>query len=261
MDLIGKGVRLIMKSRFGVRLMHKVFRSINAPQLKNLFIDHYKFNFFSDGMATIHNFNFAYDERFLEAYERSGARDIEEDELGLGFRLYNYCYAAAQASFLEGDYVECGVHKGMCSKAITHYIGFEKLNKKLYLLDTFEGLIENQLKDGELFWQYPDTYSEVKEAFKQYSNVELVKGIIPDTLPLVKADKICYLALDLNCAYPEIKALEYFWDKIVSGGIIILDDYAYRGFEAQMKAIDEFAKNRNVKVLNLNCGQGLIIKP
>jgi hypothetical protein len=65
----------------------------------------------------------------------------------------------------------------------------------------------------------------------------------------------------MNCAYPEIKAIEYFWDKIVSGGIVLMDDYAYEGHEHQMKAFDIFAKSKNVKILNLPCGQGMIIKP
>jgi hypothetical protein len=65
----------------------------------------------------------------------------------------------------------------------------------------------------------------------------------------------------MNSAYAEIKALEYLWDKIVPGGMILMDDYAYHGFESTMEKYDEFAKQVNVKILNLPCGQGLIIKP
>lgn len=237
----------------GVKKIETIVKRI----IRRIIKKYYRFTFWDDGMATVHNFNFIYDKRFLEAYKISGETDI-----GMGFRVYNYCWAAKQASHLDGDYVECGVKEAMFSRAMTHYVEFEKLvDKKLYLLDTYDGLIKEQITDKEHFYSYPSVYEEVKEYFKKYPNVEIIKGLVPDTLSQIKSNKICYLSIDMNCAYPEVKTLEGLWDKMVSGGIIILDDYAYKGHQVQMKAIDKFIKNKGVKVLNLTCGQGMIIKP
>jgi transposase len=47
----------------------------------------------------------------------------------------------------------------------------------------------------------------------------------------------------------------------ISGGIIVLDDYGWRKQINQKIAFDRFSELRNVKVLSLPTGQGIIIKP
>ena len=64
----------------------------------------------------------------------------------------------------------------------------------------------------------------------------------------------------MNCALPERAALEFFWDRLSPGAIVLLDDYGYRGHECQRDAIDEVARSKYVRVLSLPTGQGLIIK-
>ena len=82
-----------------------------------------------------------------------------------------------------------------------------------------------------------------------------------ETLPLCKADKICYLSIDMNCVEPEIDAVNYFWDKLVNGAVIILDDYGFKLHIEQKKAFDKFAQEKNVPILQLPTGQGIIFKP
>jgi hypothetical protein len=64
----------------------------------------------------------------------------------------------------------------------------------------------------------------------------------------------------MNCAIPEQEALRYFWPKMESGGIIVLDDYGFSGHESQKRVADEFAVSVGAKVLSLPTGQGLILK-
>jgi CTP synthase (UTP-ammonia lyase) len=59
---------------------------------------------------------------------------------------------------------------------------------------------------------------------------------------------------------PEIAAAEFFWPRMSLGGIIILDDYGWQGFDEQRLAFDKFAKEKNVPILSLPTGQALIIK-
>lgn len=89
----------------------------------------------------------------------------------------------------------------------------------------------------------------------------LIRGIVPDTLPMVSAEKVCYLSLDMNCAKPEIEALEYFWDKLVSGAAVIMDDYGFTEYAIQKREYDRFAERKGVPILSLPTGQGLMIKP
>jgi len=69
------------------------------------------------------------------------------------------------------------------------------------------------------------------------------------------------LHIDMNCTLPEIAAAEYFWDRLVSGAAMLLDDYGHGGHEEQKYAFDGFAKRKGVEILSLPTGQGLIIKP
>ena len=65
----------------------------------------------------------------------------------------------------------------------------------------------------------------------------------------------------MNNAFAEIEAIKFFRNKIVSYGIVLLDDYAFgEEFAEQKKCWDKFAKDKNLEILTLPTGQGLIIK-
>jgi O-methyltransferase len=224
-----------------------------------------------DGLATVHNCDFMKENLFIEAYklgeatyEGSGSF-IEEAKIH--WRIHVLCWAALQGKNLEGDFVECGVNRGWFSRAVMHYIDSNKLNKKFYLLDTYEGFSEKYITEeekqlGRLAGSfYPDCHASVVKTFEKFPNVKVIRGPVPETLSQVEASKVCYLSIDMNCVIPEIAAAEFFWDKLVCGAIIVLDDYGWRGHHLQKKAFDEFALKREVKVLSLPTGQGLIIKP
>lgn len=106
----------------------------------------------------------------------------------------------------------------------------------------------------------PQLYDQVRERFKDYPNVRLVKGFLPDVLVGASPEKIAWLHLDLNQATAEIACLEALFDHVVSGGIIILDDYEYLYYRAQKLAEDEWFGERGYKVFPLPTSQGLVIK-
>ena len=74
--------------------------------------------------------------------------------------------------------------------------------------------------------------------------------------------RVCYLSIDMNCVGPEIAAAEFFWDRLVSGAVVLLDDYGAGVWHlAQKRAFDEFARRKGVEILSLPTCQGLLIKP
>lgn len=221
-----------------------------------------------DLLYTFNNAGFMDDPKFIESYnlgKNTGTNLLHED---IHWRIHVLCWAAYHAKHLDGDFVDCGVNTGIFSRAIINYIDFNKTGKKYYLLDTFDGLdkrfsSEEEMKRNKLmgYEKEGSVYDLVKKNFADF-NVEIVKGAVPATLPLVKSDKICFLSVDMNCVQPEVDALEFFWDKMVSGGLIILDDYGYaNSTNDQKEAHDRFAKSKGVQVLTLPTCQGLIIKP
>lgn len=101
------------------------------------------------------------------------------------WRVYVACWAAHQVKSLEGDFVECGVYRGGLSRAVMRYIEFDQINKKFYLLDTFCGLPGTSISDeeeaiGRKAGGFEECYEDVKKTFKYFSNVQIIKGIIPD---------------------------------------------------------------------------------
>jgi hypothetical protein len=64
----------------------------------------------------------------------------------------------------------------------------------------------------------------------------------------------------MNCSTPEVAAAEFFWERLVPGALLLLDDYAYRGYRPQKVAMDRFAQTKASKILSLPTGQGLLIK-
>jgi hypothetical protein len=89
----------------------------------------------------------------------------------------------------------------------------------------------------------------------------VIAGVIPEILEQVPAERVAFLHIDLNCAYPERRALEYFWPRLSPGAHVLLDDYAYFGHGCQAEAIEETARTLGVEILVLPTGQGLIVKP
>lgn len=214
---------------------------------------------------TAHNADFIQEPRFKQAYE--AGRQTGSWTFGdLHWRAYIICWAADYASRLPGDFVECGVNRGGYALAVINYVHFDQLPKTFYLLDTYEGLVERLISPeerahGVRAGEYEACYDAVVRTFSPYSNVRIIKGIVPDTLPQVQTDQVCFLSIDMNTRDPEIATAEYFWDKLVRGAIMILDDYGWRKHLEQKRAFDEFARERGVQVLALPTGQGLIFKP
>lgn len=224
--------------------------------------------YFQDGLVTTCNADVLDAPQFAAAYE-AGKGTGSWGPYDPKWRTYTCTWAAQHASGLEGDFVECGVNKGGMALTIARLLQFERLApRKFYLFDTFKGLVPEQLSDREKALResyaggyYAECYEEVKRTFAPYANVELVRGVIPESLTLVKIDKVCFLSIDMNCAAPEIMAAEYFWDRLVRGAVVVLDDYGFQGHDEQRSAFQNFARKRGVSVMSMPTGQGLILKP
>ena len=222
-------------------------------------------NYAEDNLYTSNNADFLKDERFLDAY-RAGV-DVGPD-LNIRWRTYVVCWATRHASQLPGDFVECGVNTGVFAKASIRYTGFENLEKTYYLLDTFAGLDpaystreEMRYSDEARYAENGSLFERASEAFSLHPNVKIIRGSVPETLPLVKADQVAYLSLDMNCVEPEIEALRHFWDLMVTGGIVLLDDYGSPWQTDQKTAHDTFFRGKGLEVLALPTRQGLVVKP
>lgn len=225
-----------------------------------------------DGLRSIHNHEFMDDATFKQAYAR-GVQAAGQDYRWY-WRVHIGLWAARHAAHLPGDFVECGVNRGFLSSAIMQMLDWDRTGRTFYLMDTFTGLdpryiTEEERDNGILERTQRERDSGflvtgsalARQNFAEWQNVVIIEGAIPETLDRMMAEQVAFLHIDMNCAPPEIAAIEHFWDRLVPGAPILLDDYAYDGYRPQKVAMDAFARGKGVAIASLPTGQGLLIKP
>ena len=244
----------------------RVFGALRVLKRPELYLPLTTVTYNQDGLVTQHSADFMKEERFARAYA-IGESTNSWNGWQIHWRAHVVCWAAERARHMEGDFVECGVNRGGLSLTLMEYVDFAGWEgRKFHLVDTYNGLLEEQIteeerRNGVKTGTYRECYEIVKHTFGRFPNAVLVRGAVPEVLPEVRAEKVCYLSIDMNCAEPEIAAAEFFWDKMVTGAAMILDDYGWLGQGVQKRAFDDFARRKGVPLLCLPTGQGLILKP
>ncbi len=88
---------------------------------------------------------------------------------------------------------------------------------------------------------------------KGLGNVELVAGNVMETLPQYLAQhpetRLALLHLDMDVREPTELALQLLWDRLVPGGLLVLDDYGTVAGETE--AVDAFIAQRGLRIEKL----------
>jgi hypothetical protein len=213
------------------------------------------FTFAKDGFATVHNIDYLSKNKFLEAFEKSldgVPEDLREDFKSIIYRNHITTWAANQAINLEGDFVECGVWYGIQSLTILNYLDFSKHDRKFWLLDSWG-------QEGSHGDYKEDIYKVVEKRFSEFSNAVLIRGLVPQTLHKVESKKIAYLSIDMNGWFPELETLNFFYYKMVRGGVIYFDDYGW-DYPDLRSVVDKFFEEKPESILNFPSGNAIVIK-
>lgn len=181
---------------------------------------------------------------------------------------------------LPGAFVETGTHTGGASAfALKSFLRHDPGGNRPYWgFDSFEGMPAPTQEDGEhgAFWIYGKKMNDVAskkagtltghdvnvadfDECKQYlagtsykpNLINLVKGWFQDTLAKHKAEvgTIAILRLDGDFYESTKVVLEELYDQVVSGGVVIVDDYG--AFEGCRKAVNEFLVSRSKDPVHL----------
>ena len=162
---------------------------------------------------------------------------------------------------IEGDIVECGVWKGGSVAAMVHRLcDHVDTSRNIYLFDTFAGMTEPtdvdvkvnsttpaKIKFDELQQEDHNEWcfaglSTVKRTMESvpYPN-DKIKYVVGDVLATTVAEdipNIAILRIDVDFYEGTKACLEALYPHVVSGGIIILDDYGI--WNGAKQAVDEF---------------------
>lgn len=167
---------------------------------------------------------------------------------------------------LPGDIFELGVYKAASLSRLATFrelienessrniVGFDAfgsfprdgLSKEedLAFIAKFEQIGGDGLSEGEV--------QSIFES-KGFANFSLQKGDIFESLPTYlkkfPATRVALLHLDLDVKEPTLFALEHLWDRVVKGGLIMVDDFG--AVSGATEAVEEFAKTRDVNIEKL----------
>ncbi len=231
--------------------------------------------FWGDRMLTLDKAaGFLDDPAFRDSFEAiRGAHiyDAYRSSQTIAWRLHTLVWAARCGLSHDGDFVECGVFKGDMAWVVATVLGVALRERRYFLYDSFEGLAPasapTQDADHEQFvafsnnvYREPGIYESVVARFAGMPNVRIIRGFLPNSLALEMPDRIAFLHVDLNAAEAEIGVLERLFDRVVTGGVIVFDDYGWARFHRQREAEDRFMAARGHTILELPTGQGLVIK-
>lgn len=165
---------------------------------------------------------------------------------------------------VKGAFAELGVYKGETAKAI-HLMD---ATRRLYLFDTFKGFSLDDLKSEsqnearftkEMF---DDTsLEEVKVFIGGNDLVEFKPGYFPDTTEGLEKENFAFVHIDADLYEPTKAALNFFYPRLASQGVIIIHDYNHN-WDGIPKAVDEFIGTIPESLIEIPDWQGsaMIIK-
>jgi O-methyltransferase len=217
----------------------------------------------SDGVATTHYCPFMEDLEFAQAYRQMTTGWIPGADTR--WRSWLLTTLAQQCQHLPGNFAEFGTWRGGCAYMILSRTSLAA-EHRFFLFDTFTGIPADRLTPREIELGFA---GRLRDTSPQYVDdllarwrprYQLCQGDVFDTLGVVDVGDLSFAHLDLNAMAPSRLALEYSYEHMIPGGIIVFDDYGYSDYRDQRVMIDSFFDGRPEPVIALPTGQAFIIK-
>ena len=160
--------------------------------------------------------------------------------------------------------MECGVLVGGSIMMVEHVLKRydTSSSRRVFALDTFRGFVRRDqdldisIRDGRAVCHPSSTLLDYSDAaitnMKSvgYERLVVLQGDVLETIPTLDVQKIALLRLDTDTYDTTKFELETLYDRVVPGGVIIVDDYGYT--LGCKKAVDDFISNRAVLLQRLN---------
>ena len=183
------------------------------------------------------------------------ARSGRESLLSGNEAFMLYSLAAAQAA-LDGEMAEVGVYQGCSARLISLASG----GVPLHLFDTFRGLPEpehherDRMREGH----YAASLESVRAYLADRPHVAFYPGLFPGTAGPVADRRFSFVHLDVDLRAGTLACLEFFYPRMLPGGIIVTHDYSY--LDGVRAAFDTFLAGRRERAIELPSSQAMIVK-
>jgi O-methyltransferase len=180
----------------------------------------------------------------------------ERQSLVTGFEAFIVHSMAKATRKLPGDIAEVGVFQGSTARLICDVKG----DTKFRLFDTFEGLPKSSKEDNDVHreHQYTCSLDSVKGYLEGFSNLSFHKGYFPASAEEVPDADYSFVHLDVDLYNSTLDSLDYFYSRMVPGGILLSHDYSMLAGVKQ--AFTEFFDDKPEEVIELPTTQCMIVK-
>jgi O-methyltransferase len=161
---------------------------------------------------------------------------------------------------IPGSIVEAGVWRGGSAMAAAmELMNRSEQMRDLYLYDTYKGMSEPTKEDVDMLGraakaQRAWAYSPIEDVRRNLlstgypaENLHFVKGNVEDTIPGEAPERIALLRLDTDWYTSTKHEMEHLYPRLVSGGVLIIDDYGY--WEGARQAVDEYIVMHDLHLL------------
>ena len=169
----------------------------------------------------------------------STVRKVDPQTVCSRGRLRAITDLAAELSQLPGAVAEVGVYLGGSAAVLCR--GFQ--NRKVHLFDTFSGMpdlphwSDNHHKRGDFVGT---SLAKVQQSLEGFSNAEFHAGVFPATTKGLEDTQFAFVHVDCDIYQSVRDCCEFFWPRLVEGGVMAFDDYFADTCNGARVAIDEF---------------------
>ena len=175
-------------------------------------------------------------------------------------RLYMLYSAVKVSNILEGDLAEVGVFKGGTALLISK---LSDGKKDVHLFDTFKGMpnTADSKVDIHVSGDFNDTsLAQVKQLLSNSSTAFLYPGFFPETAQDLKNKVFSFVHVDVDIYSSVLDCCNFFYPRLVLGGIILFDDYGFNSCPGVKQALQDFCSAQSLKELYLPTGQAMLWK-
>ncbi len=171
------------------------------------------------------------------------------------------------AKLKDGNLIEIGVWRGGSGAVIAQQAKNCGIKEKVYLCDNFKGNVKVGVNDDPFYkgGDHADTSRQMVEelVFNQLKldNVEILEGIFPEeTGHQVEGLKFRFCHSDFGVYQASKDVLDWVWDKIIPGGMVVFSDFGHYACDGTVKLIEEeMNKKDRLVVCNLD-GSAILVK-
>jgi hypothetical protein len=189
-------------------------------------------------------------------------------------RFYSLVQLFRQTLAFDGMTAECGCFRGLssyllCSALKQSAAAFDGGGYRIF--DSFAGLSAprpedalvghgaqaDRLRSMTRAGNFAASLDKVKAALSAFPRIEYFPGWIPAAFPREPEAQYRFVHVDVDVYQPTRDSIEYFYPRLVAGGIIVCDDYNWPGAR---KAVDEVCARVGARFETTPYTQAFIVK-